>query len=124
MNIKQTDLLTSLAIDNEGNAWIGSSKSGLYIIDKFSYEVEHIHYLPLVGEGYIDNDILDIIINPQNNSVWLGLLNQGICYYHPSLGKFSLINNTNVKGKWEDQNVRSMVEYDNGNILLGTNSLV
>lgn len=122
LNIKQTDLLTSLAIDNEGNAWIGSSKSGLYIIDKFSYEVEHIHYLPLVGEGYIDNDILDIIINPQNNSVWLGLLNQGICYYHPSLGKFSLINNTNVKGKWEDQNVRSMVEYDNGNILLGTNS--
>ena len=62
LNIKQTDLLTSLAIDNEGNAWIGSSKSGLYIIDKFSYEVEHIHYLPLVGEGYIDNDILDIII--------------------------------------------------------------
>lgn len=122
LDIKDTDLLTSIAIDQEGNAWVGSSKSGLYIIDKFSYEFKHIPHLPLVGGGYINNDILDIIINPQNNSVWLGLLNQGICYYHPSLGKFTLINNRNVKGNWRNENVRSMVEYNNGNILLGTNA--
>lgn len=122
MNIKDTDLLTSIDIDNEGNAWIGSSKSGLYIIDKQNYDFKHVSSLPLVGGKYIDNDILDIVINPQNNSVWLGLLNQGICYYHPSLGKFTLVNRKNVKGCWRNENVRSMVEYDKGNILLGTNA--
>lgn len=120
LELSNSNILTDMVIDYEGNAWVSSSKNGLYLIDQTKRTFTHIRDIQLVTGGSIDNDILSIVVDPSSQSLWLGLLNQGICYYHPSLKKFTTINKQTVKGEWKNENVRSMVPYDDKNILLGT----
>ena len=120
LGLSTSNILTDMTTDSEGNAWVSSSKNGLYFIDKTERTVTHIRDIQLVTGECIDNDILSIVADPSSQSLWLGLLNQGICYYHPSLKKFTTVNKQTVKGEWKNENVRSMVAYDDKNILLGT----
>lgn len=122
LDIKSPNLLTAMAVDAEGNAWVGSSKTGLYIIDKSDCSFRHIPVIQLVDGGYIDNDILSIVADSQRKNIWLGLLNQGVCYYHPSLKKFSTVSKLKVEGDWKNENVKSMVADDDEHILLGTDA--
>ena len=120
LHSNSSNILTDMIVDNEGNVWISSSKNGLYLIDRTGRTFTHIRDIQLITGGCINNDILSIVADPTSQSMWLGLLNQGICYYHPSLKKFSTINKQMVKGNWKNENVRSMVMYNDKNILLGT----
>ena len=98
LDLSSSNILTDMIVDNEGNAWVSSSKNGLYLIDRTARNFTHISEIQLVTGGCINNDILSIVADPSSQSLWLGLLNQGICYYHPSLKKFSTINSQMVKG--------------------------
>lgn len=33
--------------------------------------------------------------------VWIGLYNQGMCYYHPSMNKIMLYNKKMINGDWK-----------------------
>ena len=82
-------------MDNDGNVWVGTSKSGLRYIDGKTFEVTHLPGMRLINGGVQDNDIFTLFIDP-NNGIWIGTLFQGLCYYHPSMQKFQLIQTINT----------------------------
>jgi len=120
IRIEKQDLLTAIDTDSEGNAWIGSSQSGIYIINRRSLAVQHIEKIPIWGSGHISNDVTDIAIDPTDGGVWISFLNRALAYHHPSMRKFHLVDNKTTGGVSFDENVRCLLEIDNGNILLGT----
>ena len=121
-DIKESDLLTSMAVDERGIVWVGSSRSGLYVIDRKDFTITHIPVIPLVDGGSIRNDILSIVTDKRSLGVWLGCSNQGICYYMPGLYKFLTVSRkSGLATQWKSENVRSMISDGKGGALMGTN---
>lgn len=112
------DLLTCMDRDANGNIWVGSSKSGLRIIDGKSFEILHLPLLTLETGESINNDIHSIKIDSMQG-VWLGTFNQGVLYYHPAMHKFSQLE-VELFPTLKSRNVRCMLEEEDGSILLGT----
>lgn len=52
--------------------------------------------------------------------VWIGLYNQGMCYYHSSMNKIMLYNKKMINGDWKGEEIRCMLETSKGEILMGT----
>lgn len=117
IQLSPDDLLTSMDIDKKGRIWIGSSKSGLRIVEPGVASVIHLYGIPLVTGETIHNDISSILVDP-NDGVWIGLFNQGVCYYHESMQKFDLVNKRSID--LPDENIKCMLEDVGGSILLGT----
>lgn len=113
-------LFTSIDVDHEGNAWVGSVSRGVYIIMRHNLSVTQMKDIPLQTGGVIHNDVHSLCFDAQSGGMWIGFFNQGICYYHPSMNKFPLYNRQNTLGSWNSENVRAIVEDEEGNILLGT----
>lgn len=113
-------LFTSMDVDHEGNAWVGSVSRGVYIIMRHNLAVTQMTDIPLQTGETIHNDIHSLCFDSRNGSMWIGFFSQGLCYYHPSMNKFPLYNHQTTSGNWKSESVRSMVEDENGDILLGT----
>ena len=113
-------ILTSICVDNEGNACVGGVSQGMYRIMRHNLSVTRIKDIPLHTGGTIHNDIHSLFFDSKSGALWLGLFSQGICYYHPSMDNFPLYNRTNTNGKWNNEDVCAFAEDEQGNILLGT----
>lgn len=87
-------------------------------MDNFS--VNHLLDIPLLSGKTIRNGIQSIYCDRDNNSVWIGLFNQGICYYHPSMNKLLLCNKEVVAEDWKGEEIRCMLETSKGEIMMGT----
>ena len=111
---------TSMDVDNGGNAWVGTVLDGFYVIDMHNFSVTRILDIPLLSGNTLRNGIQSIYCDRKDNSVWIGLYNQGICYYHPSMNKITLCNRKTVGGDWKGEEIRCMLETSKGEILMGT----
>lgn len=111
---------TSMDVDKGGNAWVGTVMDGFYVIDMHNFSVTSTLDIPLLSGKSLQNGIQSIYCDQENNSVWIGLFNQGICYYHPSMNKLLLCNKKVVGGSWNGEEVRCMLETSKGEILMGT----
>ncbi len=119
------DICCSLDVDTLGNAWVGTTRGGIFIINGKNLSSRHIPSIPLLDGTTIDNDVIDICVQPNGQGVWLGLYNQGVCYYHRSLDKFTRVNSTSLRRipnnkVWTDDNIRSLLAMPDGSILVGT----
>ena len=114
-----SNFFTSMDLDNDGNVWVGTSWSGLRKINGRNHEMEVISGLSLTNGGWLDNDIQCIFVD-HNNGLWIGTLWQGICYYHPSMYKFKLIQTGHEKTLTSNESVRCLLEDSDGSILIGT----
>jgi signal transduction histidine kinase/DNA-binding response OmpR family regulator/ligand-binding sensor domain-containing protein len=114
-----SNFFTSMDMDMDGNVWVGSSWSGLRKIDGKTHEVESIPNLNLTNGLSLNNDIQCIFID-RNNGLWIGTLWQGICYYHPSMSKFRLIQTVRNDIQTANESVRCLLEDNDGSILIGT----
>ena len=114
-----SNFFTSMDLDMDGNVWVGTSWSGLWKIDGRSHEVEVIGDLDLTDGGKLDNDIQCVYVD-RNNGLWIGTLWQGICYYHPSLHKFKLIQTEHNDKLTTNESVRCLLEDKDGSLLIGT----
>ena len=114
-----SNFFTCLDLDKEGNAWVGTSWSGLRKIDAQTHEVEMISGLKLNNGGVLENDIECIFVD-DDNGLWVGTLWQGVCYYHPSMKKFKLIQTIQKETLITNESIRCFLEDDDGTILLGT----
>lgn len=112
--------LTSMDVDKGGNAWVGSVMNGVHVIDMHNFSISRILDMPLLSGKTIRNDIHSIYCDRDNNAVWIGLFNQGICYFHPSMNKLMLYNKKNVAGDWNGEEVRCILETTKGEIWMGT----
>lgn len=106
-------------MDNDGNVWVGTSKSGLRYIDGKTFEVTHLPGMRLINGGIQDNDIYTLFIDP-NNGIWIGTLFQGLCYYHPSMQKFQLIQTINTGTQITNETIRCFLEEEDGTVLIGS----
>lgn len=120
LRLDARDMFTALDTDAFGNAWVGTGKSGVYIINKEDFSVSRYPAIPLIDGTSIHNDITNIAINQEKGDVWISFLFQGLAYYHPNINKFSLFNSKTVNGSLPEESIRCMLEDEDGNILLGT----
>jgi signal transduction histidine kinase/ligand-binding sensor domain-containing protein/AraC-like DNA-binding protein len=114
-----SNFFTAMALDRDGNAWVGTSWSGLWRIDGKTHEIEVIAGLKLTNGETSYNDIQCVFVD-DNNGLWIGTLWQGICYYHPSMYKFKLVQTAKNEFKNNEGSVRCMIEGDDNHILIGT----
>ena len=113
---------TSMDVDKGGNAWVGTVIDGFYVIDMHNFSVTHTLDIPLLSGNRVRNAVQSIYCDHENNSVWMGLYNQGMCYYHPSMNKIMLCNKKMIRGDWKGEEIRCMLETSKGEILMGTTS--
>lgn len=114
-----SNFFTCMDIDKDENVWVGTSWSGLRKIDGKTHVVEIIHGLRLGSGGMLTNDI-QCLYADESGGLWIGTLWQGMCYYHPSMYKFGLIQSIQNETLITNESVRCLLEDDNGDILIGT----
>lgn len=119
-NLEHSDLFTSIAIDSHSNVWLGSSNSGLRIIENNTFEAKKV---PLsLYDGWVVSTsvtISDILID-DNDIVWIATAKEGVLYYHNSMSKFEAINKNNTAGKLGEDNIKCLLENKDGSLILGT----
>ena len=120
IHLKQNSWLTSMDVDKGGNAWVGTVLDGLCVIDIHNFSVAQLQHLPLLSGKTIENGIQSIYCDREDGAVWIGLYNQGLCYYHPSLNRMIVCNKKVVNGDWNGEEIRCMLETSAGDILMGT----
>lgn len=120
IQLGQNSWLTSMDVDKGGNAWVGTVLNGLCVIDIHNFSVTQLQDLPLLSGQTIRNGIQSIYCDRENGAVWIGLYNQGICYYHPNLNRMTLCNKKVLNGDWNGDEIRCMLETSAGEILMGT----
>lgn len=116
-----SNFFTCMDLDRNENVWVGTSRSGLRFIDRETFHVTQIPDIPMVNGGVLDNDIYAIMVD-DNNGLWVGTLFQGLCYYHPTMQKFRLVQTGSGTSYITNESVRCFLEEDDGNILVGNRS--
>ena len=113
-----SNFFTCMDLDRDGNVWVGTSKSGLRIIDARTFEVTTLPALELTDGGTLENDIYTVF-SDWNGGIWVGTLFQGLCYYHPSMQKFSLGHTVNRYSSVTSESIRCFLEDADGSVLIG-----
>ncbi|MDP4276266.1 MAG: ATP-binding protein [Bacteroidota bacterium] len=112
------DFYTSFDIDFQGTAWVGT-RNGLWLIEPKRTPVK-IGSFKLIEGGNLTNDINSVFAD-QQGGIWLGMFNQGILYYHPSILKFRQYNKKVLGSSFMlEEGVRCLLENASGTILVGT----
>ena len=65
-----TEKVTSIAVDGANRKWIGTSKSGLYLVSDDG--LEEVHHFTEENSPLLSNNITDIVINDENGLVYIG----------------------------------------------------
>jgi len=65
-----TEKVTSIAVDGANRKWIGTSKSGLYLVSDDG--LEEVHHFTEENSPLLSNTISDIVINDENGLVFIG----------------------------------------------------
>lgn len=113
------NFFTCMDLDKDGNVWAGTSRSGLCFIDRETFGITSVPDMPMVNGGVLDNDIYTILVD-DNNGLWVGTLFQGLCYYHPAMQKFRLVQTGSGSSYITNETVRSFLENEDGSILIGS----
>jgi signal transduction histidine kinase/DNA-binding response OmpR family regulator/ligand-binding sensor domain-containing protein len=114
-----SNFFTCMDVDREGDAWVGTSRSGLRRIRRQTFAVEAIPELMVKGGGVSNNDIHAVLVDG-NNGLWVGSLFQGLYYYHASMQKFRLVQTVKDKTATTNEVVRCFLEDKDGTVLVGT----
>ncbi|HET9571833.1 MAG TPA: two-component regulator propeller domain-containing protein [Bacteroidales bacterium] len=114
-------VFTSMALDKDGNLWVGTGQEGIFVIGKGNRNISHFISLQVGYGTYIMNDISSIYID-EDNGVWVGTLNAGVCYYHKNLNKFRQIRYpmSSVNSNGPFKNIKCFAEDPRGIIHVGT----
>lgn len=112
--------LVSIDTDKSGNLWLGTARRGLYTIERYTLSVSNIGTVSARQDEINGLNIHSVYVDKQTSIIWIGLFNQGLACYHPSMNNFRLYNHENVSGEWSSENVHCMLEQEDGTLLLGT----
>jgi len=114
-----SNFFTSMDLDKNGNVWVATSWVGMRRIDCKTHSVEVIYGLKLTNEWVLYNDIQCVFVD-KSNGLWVGTLWQGICYNHPSMHKFKMVQLIKSEVQNTKESVRCMIDDNEGSILIGT----
>lgn len=114
-----SNFFTCMDLDKGGNVWVGTSRSGLRHINGRTFRVTTLPDMMLQDGGVLDNDIYTLMVD-DNNGLWVGTLFQGLCYHHPTMQRFQLVQTRQGNSYITNESVRCFLEEPDGNILVGT----
>jgi hypothetical protein len=65
-----TEKVTAIAVDGANRKWIGTAKSGIYLVSEDG--LEEVHHFTEENSPLLSNNITDIAINGENGIVYIG----------------------------------------------------
>ncbi|MBK5720334.1 helix-turn-helix domain-containing protein [Dysgonomonas sp. Marseille-P4677] len=119
--ILETDyVLNTLIVAPDETIYI-SCKNGIWIINRRTGKKEYLPILKTI-EGDIINTEISTIFYDKQGGLWLGTLNRGLLYYHPSRYKFTYIGRSYFPEPIsQDIMVQYFAEDKSGNIYVKCN---
>lgn len=116
--ILETDYtLNTLVLTTDDLAYI-SCPHGFWIINPQNNEKQYLPTLKTVDGSLIDTEISTLFYDKQGG-LWLGTLNRGLLYYHPSRYRFTYIGQSYFsKNSKKDINVQSFAQSKEGTIYI------
>ena len=115
------DLFTSIALDTDGNLWVGTARSGVRILYRDGSR-EILPYLECTDgkKVYPHTDISRIYTDP-HGGVWIATQQEGVLYWHPDIIRIRTVNaSTLSSGVMPDESVKCLAETSDGKVLVGT----
>ncbi len=111
--------ISTIVQDNYAFTWIGTNGAGLYRYDGVNYI--GYEYDPKKS-GSVNSNLIYTTYVDTNNDLWVGT-DEGLCLYNRDLDNFKKINIEDVIAKGYDEpiTVRSIIQDNYGNLILGTN---
>ena len=109
--------ISSIIQDKNGFIWIGTNGTGLYRYDGVNYFGYEYNKKP----GSLNSNFIYATFIDSDNNLWVGT-DDGLCLYNRDLDNFTKINIEDVirKGYDEPITVKTIIEDNNGNLILGT----
>ncbi|RUT72410.1 response regulator [Flavobacterium cupreum] len=109
--------ISSIIQDKNGFIWIGTNGTGLYRYDGVNY----FGYQYNKKRGSINSNFIFATFIDSDNNLWVGT-DDGLCLYNRDLDNFTKINIEDVirKGYDEPITVKTIIQDNNGNLILGT----
>ena len=111
--------ISTIIQDDYGFMWIGTNGAGLFRYDGVNYV--GYEYNPNKA-GSVNSNLIYTSYVDSNNNLWIGT-DEGLCQYNRDLDNFNKINIEDViaKGYNEPITVKSIIQDNYGNLILGTN---
>jgi signal transduction histidine kinase/DNA-binding response OmpR family regulator len=119
--IQETTSLRAIStIIQDGNSfiWIGTNGAGLYRYDGVNYFGYQYNQKKM---GSISSNLIYTTFVDSSNNLWVGT-DEGLCLYNRDLDNFTKINiqDAIVKGYDEPISVKTIIQDNKGNLILGT----
>ncbi|PXY39308.1 transcriptional regulator [Flavobacterium cheongpyeongense] len=113
--------LNTLVVNSNDTAYI-SCTNGIWIINCRNGEKRYMPTLKKVDGSILNTEISTLFYDKQGG-LWLGTLNQGLLYYHPSRYKFKYIGRSYFqKNASNDIIVQSFAQDQKGNVYIKSQS--
>lgn len=112
--------INSCDVDLSGNLFMGTTGHGVYFIDKYNFSVTSSDPLGNSLKRPNLTNVHSVYVDKKSGTFWVGLFNQGLAYFHPSMNNFILYDSNRLKGNWANEDVLCMLEMEDASLLLGT----
>lgn len=108
--------ISSIIQDKNGFMWIGTNGAGLYRYDGVNY----FGYKYDAKPGSVNSNFIYTTFIDAHNNLWIGT-DEGLCLYNRNLDNFAKINIQDAieKGYDEPITIKTIIEDNNGNLILG-----
>ena len=115
------DLFTTIALDGDGNLWVGTARSGVRILYRDGSR-EVLPYLECTDgkKVYPHTDITRIYADT-HGGIWIATQQEGVLYWHPDIIRIRTVNAAALSGgDMQDESVKCLAETPDGKVLVGT----
>lgn len=111
------DVITSVEEDDRGNIWVGTDHGGVNIINKKTGAITYLWHDETDPHSIAQNTIKSMY-RDDTNIIWLGTYKNGVCYYHESIYKFSIVTE---KTQIPFPDINCFYEAADRNLWIGSN---
>lgn len=116
-----SNIITNIEQDNNGNYWIGTDHGGLNIMNTDKTTIDIIKN-DESDKSSLSQDVITSIYKSKNGVFWIGTYKKGANYYHENLFKFDhYIHSVNNSKSLPYNDVNCFAEDAEGNLWIGTN---
>jgi signal transduction histidine kinase/ligand-binding sensor domain-containing protein/DNA-binding response OmpR family regulator len=104
----------------DGLIWVASDGGGAYVIDKKTWNVDHVRHQPFYEQKLTSNG-LSFVHCDYEGIVWIGTTKKGVNFYKKNINKFRIYKNLPADlNSLSHNDVNALAEDQKGNVWIGT----